>query len=688
MKKGWIWMIAILAVFAVRTAPAPARAEAAENEGTAEWTVMFYLCGSDLESGHGYATENLKEIMTCKSYAKIWSMTHGEAGDETPDPSPEGVNIVMETGGSKKWHTEDFDIEIATDRLQRWHYKLTEARSSSAWNTLEPEGDLPLASMADPETLADFIRWSAERYPAKKYALVLWDHGGGSKAGIFIDELFDGDTMYLDELRTALTESGVQLEAVLFDACLMANIETAYAIKDGARWMIASEEVVAGEGTAMGNWLQQLYMTPQWDGERLGRWICDMTQGKYANIDDLQSRATMTWSVTDLRQIDRLAACFDRFFETIGQTYAGKPLEMMNDADALSSAFRFGIGDEQMIDLMGILYNPYIGVKLDKELYNEMLDSITRAVVYSKNGPDRAGANGLSFCFAASFSAKELDIYARNCPSAHYLAFLDAIHPGWEAPEWVYETAERLPEITEISDYQIEIRKIINAENVPGVVVKQGYTNISYVHADLCRVNPETGNTVRLGSTTTRVDLDEEERLRYAFSGFRGWPAIEGVHCDAELVRTEYIGRALYNIPVRLGTEKYLLRCGFEEQAQDPMVIYGLWEGYDADSTVFNRNVISLSKVAGQEYCLLYPIDDPGASGRTAYETSKSMTIFRMLEIEPKRLPAGTYYLDYWVEDIFTRRLPIGRAEVIWDGEKCSTPAGTWQGEAEISPIG
>ena len=28
----------------------------------AEWTIMFYMCGSDLESKYGYATGNLQEI--------------------------------------------------------------------------------------------------------------------------------------------------------------------------------------------------------------------------------------------------------------------------------------------------------------------------------------------------------------------------------------------------------------------------------------------------------------------------------------------------------------------------------------------------------------------------------------------------------------------------------------------------
>src|SRR4051794_10037728 len=31
----------------------------------------------------------------------------------------------------------------------------------------------------DPQSVVDFARWSIERAPADRYALVLWNHGGG-----------------------------------------------------------------------------------------------------------------------------------------------------------------------------------------------------------------------------------------------------------------------------------------------------------------------------------------------------------------------------------------------------------------------------------------------------------------------------------------------------------------------------
>ncbi len=685
MKKVLFWLLTV----ALLAAALPALSEPAEADGAelAEWTVMFYLCGSDLESKHGYASGNLAEIANVSSYAALRNLALRD-DLETPDTTPEGVNVVIETGGSEEWHAQELGMDIDPKALQRWHYRSWESIDDFEKSPFELVDEQPLASMASPRTLADFIRWSAEHYPAKKYALVLWDHGGGSRTGIFIDELFDGEVMYLDELRDALTGGGVTFEAVLFDACLMANIETACAIKDSARWMIASEEVVAGNGTAVGDWLQQLYMIPQWDGERLGRWICEKTQVKYANETDEQAQSMLTWSVIDLSQTDCLVALVDRFFEKTGGCYANDSYRMMTYASILREAFEFGIDDESMIDLSELFSSPMFTASLDRELYVELVDALNLTVVYNAHGPGRAGAGGLSMCYAAPFTAQALETYARNCPLPHYLAFLDAINPGWTAPDWVYERAERLPEIQDIEDYRIQIEKTIGANNTPGVTVTQGYANLKDIYVNVYRLDEETGFAVRLGCAYTDLEasLTGTMGLTYALDASWTWPAVEDVVCDAELARLEYMGKALYNIPVQIGSDYFVLRCGYDEEAEEPLTVYGLWEGYDADSTVFNRNVTSLSRLAGQEYCLVYPVEGAEDSGRTQYQTSEPMTMYKSLEMTKQPLPEGTYYLDYWAEDSFTRRLPVGRVEVCWDGETVSLPSPeSWQGTMTLT---
>lgn len=684
MKKTWPFSI-ILVLLALLLFTFPALAEPGED--TAEWTVMFYLCGSDLESRHGFATGNLEEIAECVPYSSLNKIVSDYPENILSEEqlAHMRVNVVVETGGSREWHTKDLGMEVDASALQRWCYKPMETLNLVASNTFELEETLPLQSMADPETLADFIRWGVEKYPARKYALVLWDHGGGSKTGIFIDELFQGDVMYLDELRDALLGGGVELEAVLFDACLMANLETAYAIKDSAKWMIASEEVVAGKGTAMGSWLQQLYFAPQWDGARLGYWICNMTHIKYANEADEQSQQLLTWSVINLSEIEGLAEVCDRFFARCCEAYVNDPGRMNILASLMHGVEEFGSGSDNMFDISGLLYEELESRFIGMDIYWDMMDAMMDAVEYAVQGAGRSKAMGLSFCYAAEFSPAELDVYARNCPSPHYLALLDAITPAWTAPAWVYEQVQPLPDIRELKDYRVVVDKRIAPDGTPGVFTLEGAFNAQGYYMNLYRVDEKTGNTLRFGTTVGQLVMNSEtgEFMFCPEEPYR-WLAVEGVTCDAELVTYDFDENCLFNIPIQIGAEQSILRCGYESEIDD-YVVYGLWEGYDADTCVFGRNVQSLAQMAGQEFSLLYPVDGVDNGGKTVYEASAPMTMYRSLQVTEEPLPEGPITIEYWARDMFMRPLTIGRAEMYWDGQTLTlAPGQAWEGAVTV----
>lgn len=137
------------------------------------WAVYWYLCGSDLESEGGFATSDLSELMEVEL--------------------PENVTVVIETGGAAEWWNETVDASV----LQRYVYNS---------DGLALVDEQPSASMGDSETLADFLRFAKENYPADKTAVVFWNHGGGSVSGASFDELYDYDSLTLDEMYAAVTE--------------------------------------------------------------------------------------------------------------------------------------------------------------------------------------------------------------------------------------------------------------------------------------------------------------------------------------------------------------------------------------------------------------------------------------------------------------------------------------------------
>ena len=680
MKKFLLPLFLLLGCLAVSASPA----KAGESDGSGEsdlpeWTVMFYMCGSDLESRYGYATKNLVEIANSHDLITLYKDQAERIGLDYESPSRE-VNVVLQTGGCSEWHNDEeemrtTDTGIRTDMLQRWFYDPYEDTDTAE---IRLQQELPLASMSDPETLSDFIRWSVQEYPAEKYMLVLWDHGGGSRTGIFVDELYDGDILYLYELGQALEDSGVEMEAVLFDACLMANLETAVMIKDQAHWMIASEEVVTGEGTAIGEWLKELCMRPEMDGRRLGRIICDSALEKCAMLGDEQGAQLLTWSVIDLSRIDRIADSLEDLMTITTSIYQDNAELVSYFMKQRNLAEAYGEKDDKLIDLYDVVLLSPILNEYSADMRNDMLEALEDAVVYCVRGSGRAMARGLSFCFGAEMTDEELDIFARNCPSPHYLALLDAITP-WSAPDSLYEQVERLPDINDLEAYDIVVERRMGENGTPGIALAGSDINVNNINCCYYKLDEETGNVVLLGYVPTEEYPTVDGQTQMSIIEPWYWPCVGDEFCCLGLIEHVY-GESLCEIPIQIDSDIWRLRCGYTPE--NGYEIYGVWEGYNSSSNMFNRNVVSLSNMAGQDYRLLYPILDTNTELQGGeYEYSETQTITRVLPIESRLLPPGTYYIQYVVEDMFMRRIAMDRVEVHWDGEKLSLAEGAvWEG--------
>ena len=196
------------------------------GNGKDQVTVMVYMCGTDLESRYGMATSDLNEMATANMSDK--------------------VNIIVETGGTKTWKNNIMSNGIN----QIWQV------GKGTVKQLNP--NLGRTTMTDPNNLSEFIRFCSTNYPANRYILVFWDHGAGSVQGYGYDERYPNDSMTVDEISAALKAGGVKFDIVGFDACLMANMETAIAVEPYADYLLASEETEPGTGWYHTNWLSML----------------------------------------------------------------------------------------------------------------------------------------------------------------------------------------------------------------------------------------------------------------------------------------------------------------------------------------------------------------------------------------------------------------------------------------------
>ncbi len=137
---------------------------------------------------------------------------------------------------------------------------------------------MPHQNSGDPDVLTDFIKWGKENYPAKKYALILWNHGSGWKPmstrilprAICFDEV-SNDALDTDELREALENAGVKLDFLGMDACLMQMVEVATEVKDWTRVICGSQDDEPWNGWPYDTFLGALSQNPLMDADQMGK---------------------------------------------------------------------------------------------------------------------------------------------------------------------------------------------------------------------------------------------------------------------------------------------------------------------------------------------------------------------------------------------------------------------------------
>ncbi|MCB8922782.1 MAG: hypothetical protein H6662_14435 [Ardenticatenaceae bacterium] len=167
-----------------------------------------------------------------------------------------------------------------------------------------PLSELGAVNMGDPQTLADFITWGVQTYPANHTALILWDHGAGWQ-GFAFDNGDTPDSLTLPELETAVAQATAQtnlpaLDLIAFDACLMGQLDVLQAIQPFARYAVASAELTPGQGWDYQTTLSNLATNPGMDGAALAEALVQDFHTAYLDNDFVTMTAVDLSRLPDL----------------------------------------------------------------------------------------------------------------------------------------------------------------------------------------------------------------------------------------------------------------------------------------------------------------------------------------------------------------------------------------------------
>lgn len=232
--------------------------------------VLFYTVGSDLEDGtyggqrgkdNGYfshvgeSSNDMRELI--RGYALL-------TADERAK-----VRVLIAFGGALKvgWRGVKYaDIDCLIKDGGPGEMPTGEFGDDNCYL-----GNWPDRSMGDPQTLRDFLVFAKTRYPSvSSVSLVMGDHGAAlSGFGHTLDLLpvndpkrsqaqqqWEESKLSVRQIADAISQSGINLGLLGFDACLMGNLETAYILRNSARLLVASAEVEPGHGWSYHNFMR------------------------------------------------------------------------------------------------------------------------------------------------------------------------------------------------------------------------------------------------------------------------------------------------------------------------------------------------------------------------------------------------------------------------------------------------
>lgn len=522
--------------------------------GEGSWAIYWYLCGSDLESGGGFASGDLGELMEVQL--------------------PENVNVVIETGGSSEWQNDVIDAS----KLQRWVY------NSEGLMLVDEQ---PSASMGEAQTLADFLSFAKTNYPAEKTAVVFWNHGGGSVSGASFDELYDFDSLTLDEMYAAFSSvwepsaENQPLELVGFDTCLMATVDVANTFSDLAHYLVASEETEPANGWYYSQWVGALAQDTSMDGAELGKVICD---AYYAGCEEVGTQDNTTLSLTDLSKVGPLLEAYESFGAEALAAACTDPAFFSQFGRVAAQSENYGgntkeQGYTNMVDL-GHMARQSAGMLSSSQ---SVLDALNDCVLYQVGGQYRTEATGLSCYYSYNGDVDEFNSYAGLGAGEAFKYFYSYELTGELDDSGMEYIADldftELPEVQNLSTMGWDGISLDVDDNGTAYMTLGPDANdiLAGIGFSLYYVDTENDLMMLLG---TDNDMNADWDNGVFSDNFRGvWGSIDGnlVYMELSFEGDDY---NLYSVPVLLNGEEYNLQVVYDFTGEQWGII-GARQGID-----------------------------------------------------------------------------------------------------------
>lgn len=269
-----------------------------------EWTIMIYMAGDNNLSED--MITSLKDLKRFAGHSQVNIIVFYD----TSYP-PQRISIYDFSKNPPKGDLGAFQIENAV-----YHILDKPVPTNATSDSFDPKIEFV--------PLIKFVPWvlSKPKYKAKKYALILSGHSDGILGKTILRDDNPPTSVTLKTLGGVLETCRKSLEDYYpnnkkfdllgFDSCLMGMVESAYEIKDSAKFMVSSEGNIPNAGWNYADVLKQLLDD---NGKTEAKDLAISIVRDYAcyNYDFIPSGRSINISAYNLEKIEPFAKRLDLF---------------------------------------------------------------------------------------------------------------------------------------------------------------------------------------------------------------------------------------------------------------------------------------------------------------------------------------------------------------------------------------
>lgn len=335
--------------------------------------------------------------------------------------SDENFNIILQADFDSTYSAvlDEFNIPSSSqDHVTR--FRIERSGDTKTGKLYSPALELlNEKDMDDPAVLKEFLDWGVTNYPADRYGLILWDHGGqffgfggdhqnserSSWSGLFTADI-------KDVLSETLQDKGInKLDFISFDTCLMGGVEVLVDFHEFCDVFIANPEIDYGDGWDFKNALGYLKDFPSISTIEFAEKENEIWNNHHsAQEADIGYKVH---SIYDMNNYETFNIAFREFASELSKyssiNYGSIPEIRKDSIHYYNSGSRIragAIGETDFIDIGAFSKRLYKTMDGDLKMAAcKLYEAINNLVIFKSLGTSREDAVGLSIYYPTSGKA-------------------------------------------------------------------------------------------------------------------------------------------------------------------------------------------------------------------------------------------------------------------------------------------